>query len=305
MFSGLFVLVPLLLVVPAALAVMVGLAVSARPDHTLSRELATARRHGVTTSVIAALLQGLGLLLALVSPSLGLTVVGLDEARLTAVMPLFGSVLALVALLVGELTWPRPRGTTRTAVIRDRSVGSLLSGGWAATTGVAVTLLVLTLLVGGWLGNSSSSDEAIATVDVQADGGMMERAAGPFPGWAYGVPQLVVLAVVGVLLLLVLRAATHRATVVTADLETDHLLRRASAARAFRTVTFGILVTAGADLFFGGSAAHNVHDGAADAVALGVMVLGLGCAVAALVVVLVPAPRLPRTAPEASAPVSA
>jgi hypothetical protein len=295
MFAGLLVLVPLLLVVPVGLAVIVGLALSARPDHTLSRELVSARRHGVTTSAVAVLLQGLGLVLALGSPSLGLTVVGLDEARLTAVMPLFGSVLALVALLVGELTWPRPRGTTRTAVIRDRSIGSLLRGGWASTTGVATALLVLTLLVGGWLGGSSSSDEAIATVDVQPDGSMVERAAGPFPGWAYGVPQLVVLAIVIGLLLLVLRAATQRATVVTADLETDQLLRRASAARAFRTAAFGVLVTAGADLLFGAAAARNVHEGPAGTVALGVMLLGLGCLLAALVIVLVPAPRLPRT----------
>ncbi|MGZ8741295.1 MAG: hypothetical protein ACXWXO_00070 [Nocardioides sp.] len=285
MFSGFLILIPLLLIVSAALAVIVGLAVSARPDHTLSRELVSARRHGVTTALVAVALQGLGLALAPASFS----------PNLPAVMPLVGSALALLALLVGELTWPRPRGTTRTAVIRDRSVGSLLRGGWARTAGVAAALLVFTLVVGGLLGNSSSSDAAIATVDVQPDGSMVERASGPFPGWAYGVPQLVVLVAVVGLLLLALRATTDRATVVTADLETDHLLRRASAARAFRTATFGILVTAGADLFFGGSAARNVHDGVAGVVALGVMLLGLGCLLAALVIVLVPAPRLPRT----------
>jgi hypothetical protein len=294
--SGLLFLVPLVVVVPVALAILIALAVSARPDHTLSRELISARRHGVTTSVVAVLLQLLGL---------GLTLVGLGDATRTAVLPLVGSALALLALQVGELTWPRPRGTTRTAVIRDRSMGSLLRGGWARTATAAASLLVVALVVGGWLGNNSSSDASIAVTETLSDGSLVERAAGPFPGWAYGVPQLVVLGIVGALLLLVLRAATHRATVVTADLETDHLLRRASAARAFRTATFGILVTAGADLFFGGSAAHHVHDGTAGAVALGAMLLGVGCAVAALVVVLVPAPRLPRTAPEAAAPVSA
>jgi hypothetical protein len=292
--SGLHGLVPLALVVPAALVGLVVLALSARPDHTLSRGLVSARRHGVTTSVVAVLLQVLGL---------GLTVVGLGDATLTAVLPLAGSALALLALLVGELTWPRPRGTTRTAVIHDRSLGSLLRGGWARTAGGAATLLVLTLLVGGWLGDSSSSDASIVVSETLSDGTLTERAAGPFPGWAYGEPQLVVLGTVGVLLLLVLRAVTHRATVVTADLETDHLLRRASAARALRATSFGALVTAGADLFFGGSAAHNVHDGVGGTLGIGAMLLGLGCAVAALVVVLVPAPRLPRTVPEAAAPV--
>ncbi len=285
MSSGLLLFVPLALVVPIALAILVGLAVSARPDHTLSRELVAARRHGVSTSVVAVLLQALGL---------ALTVVGLGDAPLTAVLPLAGSALALLALLVGELTWPRPRGTTRTAVIRDRSMSSLLPGGWTRAAGGAATLLVIALVTGGWLGNTSSSDASIAVTETLSDGTLMERAAGPFPGWAYGVPQLLVLGTVGAVLMLVLRATTHRATVVTADLETDHLLRRASAARALRTAAFGILVTAGADLVFGGSAARHVHEGVAGSVALGVMLLGLGCLVAALVVVLVPAPRLPR-----------
>lgn len=296
MFSGLLFLVPLVLVVPVALAILVALAVSARPDHTLSRELVSARRHGVTTSVVAVLLQVLGF---------GLTFVGVGDSSLTAVLPLAGSALALLALLVGELTWPRPRGTTRTAVIHDRSMASLLRGGWARTASGAAALLVVTLVVGGWLGNSGSSDASIAVTETLSDGSPVERSAGPFPGWAYGVPQLIVLGTVGLLLLLVLRATTHRAAVVTADLATDQLLRRASAARAFRTASFGVLATAGADLFFGGSAAHNVHGGTAGVVAIGAMLLGLGCAVAALVVVLVPAPRLPRTAPEAAAPVSA
>jgi hypothetical protein len=171
---------------------------------------------------------------------------------------------------------------------------SLLPGGWTRVAGGAAALLVITLAVGGWLGSSSSSDAEIAVTETLPDGSLVERAAGPFPGWAYGVPQLAALATVLVLVILVLRATVHRATVVTADLDTDQLLRRASAARALRTTTFGILVTAGADLFFGGAAAHNVHGGGAGATALAAMALGLGCLLAALVVALVPATRLPR-----------
>ncbi len=291
MFAGLLLVVPLLLVVSVGLAVLVGLAVSARPDHTLPRELVVARRHGVATSAVALVVQVLALVLA--------------PFALTAVLPLAGSALALTVLLAGELTWPRPRGTTRTAVVRDRSVASLLRSGWAMTAALAGSGLVVTLLVGGWLGSSSSSDAAIATTGIGPDGGLIEQAAGPFPGWTYGVPQLLVLALVVGLLLLVLRAATDRATVVTADLATDQLLRRASAARAFRTATFGALLTTGADLFFGASAARHVYDGAAGAVALGVMLLGVGCLLAALAVVLVPAPRLPRVAPDHGTPVAA
>jgi len=286
--ASLLLLLPLLLVVPLGLVVVVLVAASARPDHTLSRELVSARRHGVTTSVVAVLLQGLALALTPFSP-------GIDDARVAAVLPLTGSAMALVALLVGELTWPRPRGATRTALIHDRSVAMLLRGRWATTALVAGGLLLGTLLVGGWLGQSSSSDAAIARSVVQADGSITETAHGPFPGWAYGAPQLVAGAAVAALLLLVLRAATNRATVVTADLDTDLLLRRASAARAFRAAAFGALVTAGADLVVGGGAARNVASGLGDAAALSAVLLGVGCIVAALVVVLVPAHRLPRT----------
>lgn len=302
MAGGLVLLVPLLVLVAAGLVVLVTVAVSARPDRTLTRELASARRHGVVTSAVAVAVM---LLLVVLTPLgvtvAGMTVVGLDGARLAAVLPLAGSVAALLVLLLGELTWPRPRGVTRTALVHDRSVGLLLRGGWAAAAGVAVTLLVLTTVAGGLLAHEDG--QSLRTEVRAGDGTLLEgHGAGPFPGWEYGVPQLVVLAAALAILVAVLRAATTRATVVTADLGTDRLLRRASAARAYRTLAFGALVTAGADLFVAGQAARRVLDGWQDQVALAVLLLGAAGVVGALVVALVPAPRLSRpatAAPEA------
>jgi hypothetical protein len=290
MAGSLVLVVPLLLLLVAGLVVLVALAASARPDHTLTRELASARRHGVTTSAVAVVV----LLLTLALTPTGVTVAGLDGARLAAVLPLTGSAAALLVLLVGEVTWPRPRGTTRTALVHDRSMALLLQGGWARVAGVAVSLLVLTAVAGGLLAHEDG--RSLRTEVRAADGTLLEsHGASPFPGWEYGGPQLVVLAVALVLLALVLRAATNRATVVTADLDTDRLLRGASAARAYRTLAFGALVTAGVDLLVAGGAARRVYDGWQDPVALGALLLGAACCLAALVVALVPAPRLPRS----------
>lgn len=290
MAGGLVLVVPLLLLLVVGLVVLVAVAASARPDHTLTRELASARRHGVTTSAVAVVVM----LLALALTPAGVTVVGLDGARLAAVLPLAGSTAALLVLLLGELTWPRPRGATRTALVHDRSVAQLLQGRWARVAGTAVTLLVLTTLGGGLIAHE---DGRSLRTEVRApDGTLLEgRGAGPFPGWEYAVPQLVVLGAALAIIILVLRATTNRSTVVTADLDTDRLLRRASAARAYRTLAFGALFTAGVDLLVAGGAARRVYDGWQDPVALGVLLLGAACCLAALVVALVPAPRLPRS----------
>jgi len=292
--GGLVLVVPLLVLLVAGLVVLVAMAASARPDHTLTRELASARRHGVATSAVAVIVM----LLALALTPTGVTVVGLDGARLSAVLPLAGSAAALLVLLLGEMTWPRPRGVTRTALVHDRSVALLLRGRWAGVAGTAVALLLLTTLAGGLLAHEDG--RSLRTEVRAADGTLLEaHGASPFPGWEYAVPQLVVLGAALALLAMVLRAATQRATVVTADLDTDRLLRKASAARAFRTLAFGAVVTAGVDLLVAGSAARRVFEGWQESVGLGVMLLGVACVLGALVVALVPAPRLsrPRAAP--------
>ena len=305
MAGGLVLIVPLLLLVVVGLVVLVALAASARPDHTLTRELASARRHGVVTSAIAVAVMLVMLVLTPTGVTVaGLTVVGLDGARLAAVLPLAGSAAALLVLLLGELTWPRPRGATRTALVHDRSVGLLLRGRWATVAGAAVAVLVLTTLVAGLIAHDDG--QSLHTEVRATDGTVLEgRGAGPFPGWEYGLPQLAVLGVALVLLAAVLRAATTRATVVTADLDTDRLLRRSSAARAYRTLAFGALLTGGVDLVVAGQAARRVFEGWPDQVALGVLLLGVACVIGALVVALVPAPRLPRPAPAAPEPARA
>ena len=85
MAGGLVLLVPLLVLLVAGLVVLVTVAASARPDRTLTREIASARRHGVVTSAVAVAVMLLMVVLTPLGASVaGMTVVGLDGSRLAA-----------------------------------------------------------------------------------------------------------------------------------------------------------------------------------------------------------------------------
>ena len=134
------------------------------------------------------------------------------------------------------------------------------------------------MLVAAGLLADGSGDTVTRT---RADGG---ASAGPFPGWAYGLPQLVTLAVCVLLCALTVRAAARRAAVVTADLETDLVLRRASAARGPAALVAGALLTLGPDLLSRRGAGRRVaetgpwHALALVAVVAGPLVVVLGLA---------------------------
>lgn len=284
MAASLLFLVPLVLMLFGAMVVVIVVLVLARSTGPLAAEVEAARRHGVITSGVAlAVMVAVPVVLAL------LVVFGFGRVeQILAVMPLVSSAAALGALLVGELTWPRPSGATRSAVLADRSVRVLMTGGWARVTAASATLLVATILVGGLL--AEATGRTVAN-EVETSRGVEQFTAGPFPGWHYGLPQAVSMLVVLGLLALVLRAADRRAAVVRADLETDRLLRRASAARAYRTAVLGLLLTAGGDLLLGGMAAHRVYEGPAELAATAAAVAGLAVAGAAIAALFVPAPR--------------
>ena len=298
MFAGLLLVVPLFLLLAGGVVVMVVLALTHRPDADLTAEVVSARRHGVVTSGVATAMLVLGPLLVWVATS-SLLALG----PLLGVLPLAGAATALLVLLVGELTWPRPRGTTRTAVVRDRSAADLLRGGWARVAAAAGAALVVAVVLAAWLADESGRGVAADRTD--ATGAVVSSGAGPFPGLDYGLPQLVVLTLVAGLVLLVVRAATNRPAVVAADAATDQLLRRSSAARAFRVALVGTLLTLAADLFFGGMAAQHVFTGPARIAAVATVLVGLVCGLAALAALLWPVPRLRAVAAEPPAPAHA
>lgn len=303
MFLGALELLVLFLVPVFVLAIVltVVLVTTARSESTLTSEVAAARRHAVTTSVVAALLMvGAPVLLALVfgaTAAVGLAYLPLlTSARALAIAPLVGVLAGLCALLLGELTWPRPTGSSRTALLQDRSLRDLLQGAWVRSAAVVTLLTAAALVTGGLLADGSGA----AIRHQRPDGA---ETAGPFPGWVYAGPQLVVLALCTLVAGLVLRAVLRRSAVVTADADTDRLLRRASAARACRALTAGSLVTLGADLFIAGAAAARAFDdGGWHGVAVSLMAAGPFLVLAGLVVLVLPVPRLPATPAYAAAP---
>ena len=288
MFAGLVLVLPLLLLLAVGTVVLVVLAATRRPDDRLTSELAAARRHGLWTSVLAIVFVLLAP--ALLWPALSRVVPG---GFLLGVLPLLGAIGAQVVLLVGERTWPRPQGTTRTARVHPRSIGIFLRGGWAGLTAGAVTALAIVIATGRYLGRGDDG-HSLSTVDHAADGSTMGRMAGPFPGWDYGLPQTAALLVLVALLALVLRAVTGRPAVVTADAATDLLLRRASAARTYRVTSFAVLLTVAGDLFFAGTSMQRIYTGGGDLAGKLAVLVALAAGLGALVVLLVPAPRLPR-----------
>jgi hypothetical protein len=295
-FGGIVLLLVLLLVVTvlAAMTVALALAFRTRADSTLTSEVASARRHATTTSglsvtamlgapAVAVLLLGVGGVLGLRFLSVSIDPV----LRLMACLPLLGTLLGLLVLLVGELTWPRPTGASRTALLHDRSARSLLTRGWPLW-GASVTALGAVLLV---LGGIAADGTGASVTRYRPDG---QDTAGPFPGWTYAGPQLVVLALcVGAAALCVL-AVARRSAVLTADVETDQLLRRASVARVSRALVAGVLVTLGPDLLLGGNAVHGAFRGTTAGSFGGVLaLLGALALVLGFAALAVPVPRLP------------
>ena len=120
------------------------------------------------------------------------------------------TVFALALLTAGELTWPRPHGSVRTAVLQHRSVASQLP---RYMTGVALLFLALDLLLFGTvLARGPSSPSAMQLLS----------------GWLPWV-LLTAAATVGILRLVAVRPMVPGTTP-----EADSALRRASAHRVLR-----------------------------------------------------------------------
>jgi divalent metal cation (Fe/Co/Zn/Cd) transporter len=148
-------LVALLVVMPLALAVAVGVVVITLA-HRLSRReravtpstaLVAARRHAGSIDALA----WVGLVAALVilqvfTPSL---TNGLGTGVLIGLTPTLAGATFLAVQSVGELTWPRPSGPVRRAPLTPRTVRTLAPVGlrrltWVWAGGLATTTAVAT-----------------------------------------------------------------------------------------------------------------------------------------------------------------
>lgn len=300
MAASLLLLVPAVLFATVGLVVLVVLTLTARPDHTLASEVASARRHGLVTAILAAtaFVATIALLISFASrPSDG-------YVRLwQGALPLTGAVVALLVLALGELTWPRPRGLQRQVNLNPRTMGDLVPQTW---TRILVGLAVLTVAVIG-LGWWAAHPYGHSLIRVH-EGGLQVDSASPFPGSDYGIPQLVALGVALLALYGVLRLVVLRPAVVRSDVATDNRLRAASAVRAIRVVVSALALTAAGNLFFGGTTGLRLYDpGWQQNLSAAALLLGGFLSVVGILLVLAPAPRLPKAdpvVPQAPAPTS-
>jgi hypothetical protein len=221
---------------PVLIVALIVLLVAQRggPPHDLDATVVAARRHETRISAVAATASvGMALALWVAAAAWG------EPGVLLGVAPFAAALTFGLARAVGEARWPRPTGEVRSAPLVRRSLRD--QGGWrlpllaSTVAGFVVALVVLGL---------TAADDG-RSVERVLDAGRETHSAGPYPGWALGVPVLVVLALAIAATFVALRAVTRRPPIGLLSPAQDGALRRTSAAQ----------VLAGAQLWLGMGAA--------------------------------------------------
>ncbi len=289
MFAGLFVLVPLALLLPAALVVLLVLVLTARPDGDIGPATAAARRHAVAGGVLA-VVAGVGAAAAVAA--LASSVGGLTSGRLLAVAVLVAGIAHTLVLALTELTWPRPTGTHRSGVLVRRRVADVLPRGLLRAAAATAGALVLVLLVGSLV---AGDDGRSLTRTTAAPFAVTATSSGPFPGSFYAVPLLACLALLVGLVWLSLHLVVSRPAVTGAHPDADTALRTASAHRVLRGAAASTALTLGPVLLFASSAVRGIAAEAQrlEALAILLAVLAVVACLVGLVLLLLPAPRVP------------
>lgn len=280
----------LVLLLAAVLASTVVRARRATPSRETA--VAAARRHAGLTAAAAlagAVLAGLGTAVS----GLGLFTGPGDLGRSLLLAPLAAATTHSLVLLVGELTWPRPRGDVRRAQLARRGPLDAAPRRLLRLAAATATALVVVLVVGTLTADHTGRGIAVSW----AAGG---AAAGPYPGSFYGTPAAIGLAVLGAVTAAALRVVAERPAVATEDPRIEAALRRASAHRVLRGAVTGALALLAGLLLTTGTSLHSVaaDAGGTRAATLGVVgtaaeVVAGVIALLAVLVACIPAPTVP------------
>jgi len=240
--------------------------------HPARSVLQAALLHERTTSVVAGIIA-LGLIAYVVSPAglPHLTGVTATPGLLVALSPLVAAAMLLVVRVIGELAWPRPRGAVRTAPLARRTVRGL--GEWRLSLYLSTAALTAVALV-AFGATAGEGGRRVDAPTLLTPDGWTTGWSGPYPGWPYAGPLLVMLAVVTLGVLGVLRLIARRGVVSGATAPEDDSLRRLGAAH----------VLAGAQLLVGLGAAAVMLTAAvalygADRTGAAALVFGVGSAI--------------------------
>jgi hypothetical protein len=218
-----------------------------RPPHDHDATVVAARRHETRTSAAAAtasIMMALALWIAAATWG--------EPGLLLGVAPFAAALTFSLARTVGEARWPRPTGEVRSAPLVRRSLRD--QGGWRLPLFVGtVAGLVVALVVFG----VTAADDG-RSVERVLDAGRETHSAGPYPGWALGVPVLVVLALAIGATFVALRAVTRRPPIGLLSPEQDDAIRRTSAARVLAGAQIWVGIGAAACLAFAAGALLRV-----------------------------------------------
>lgn len=213
----------------------------APPPVSVPAAFAAARRHAAATTALAwtALLLAPWPVLLLARST-----AGPRAGVLIGLTPAVAGVALLAVHAGGELTWPRPTGTVRRALLAPRRVRDLAPRALRTLTWTLGGALLLLLAVTGATGDGGS----ITVVHSDA----YTSAAGPYPGPRYALPLAAATLLVIAGTEAVLRLVARRPAVADTSTEDDHRLRRASSARVLAGAQLvlgltlaGVLTTAG------------------------------------------------------------
>lgn len=169
--------------------------------------------------------------------------------RAYGVAPALAGIAFVLAIALGEVTWPTPAGRVRTAELgqsRPPAPRRLALGLAAAFAAVA------TLVIAG--GRTAATDGR--SVEVHWTHGA--AGAGPYPGWYYGLPIAVGLAVLGVATWWSLRRIDARAALGEQLREDDWAARTAAKTRTLRGALAAVLLTFGGTALVMGGALHGL-----------------------------------------------
>lgn len=171
---------------------------------------------------------------------------------LAALGPSLAGIVYVAAAMLGEITWPSPTGASRAAYLTPRPAFAQPARRAFGALWLWAALLILTLVVFGFLGASDGRSIPLNTTDPRIGG-----AAGPFPGWAYGVPMLAGAALLFAATLVALHLISRRPAVPGASARYDLYLRARSATNLVKGVQLALAASCAGALFFGGNAAST------------------------------------------------
>jgi hypothetical protein len=210
-----------------------------------------------TLSLVAAAVGVVAALVAATVLPTALVSVTATPGLLAALGPVLAGAVFVLTLALGELTWPRPQGDRREAFLVRRPplapvrpFAARLVPAWLALGTVVVVVAGLTARPDGRSVGTSTHDAAGLLLS--------SSAAGPFPGWPYGVPVLVGMVALVLLHLWVRHLITRRPAVAEVAPEEDLRVRALSATRVAQGVQLALAVTIVGLLLVAGGAAARV-----------------------------------------------